>query len=100
MGTSIYDDVLSTWRGNAHGRNELRGHLELVRATGKRIRLIEAVPRNAEAAAMVGNVPDEAVIPKTFEVRGEMIGTLEEFDGDRLRYFFRVADQQAVPETD
>ncbi|WP_208513160.1 hypothetical protein [Variovorax paradoxus] len=47
---------------------------------------------NAEAAAMVGNVPDEAVIPKAFEVRSEMIGTLAAFDGDRLRYVFRVAD--------
>lgn len=90
--TWVYEDVLSEWLGNVPGRNELRKHLELVQATGKRIRLIKAVPKNAEAAAMVGNVPDEAVIPKTFEVRGEMIGALEEFDGDRLRYVFRVAD--------
>lgn len=94
-GTSVYDDVLSKWRGNAHGRKELRKHLELVQATGKRILLIKAVPKNAKAEAMVGNVPDEAIIPKTFEVRSEMVGTLEAFDGDRLRYVFRAADHSS-----
>ncbi|HWT19432.1 MAG TPA: hypothetical protein VN280_10990 [Variovorax sp.] len=99
-GTLVYDDVLSTWRGNAHGRKELRRHLEQVQETGKRLRLIEAVPKDAEAAAMVGNVPDEAVIPKTFEVRSELIGTLTAFDSDRLRYVFRTADEHAESEPD
>lgn len=99
-GTKVYDDVLSEWRGNVPGRNELRRHLAQVQATGKRIRLIEAVPKNAKAAAMVGNVPNEADIPKIFKARREMIGTLDAFDGDRLRYIFRIANQQAESELD
>ncbi|WP_219215915.1 hypothetical protein [Variovorax boronicumulans] len=89
-GSLVYEDVLSTWRGNAHGRTELRRHLEQVRETGKRIRLIEAIPTGTQAAAMVGEVANEAGIPKTFRIRSELIGTLEEFDGDRLRYIFRT----------
>lgn len=92
----VYSDVLSKWLGNVPGRNELRRHLGEVQKSGGRIRLVEAVPANASARAKVGNVPDEAVIPKTFEARFDMIGALEEFDGDRLRYVFRPAGQQAL----
>lgn len=87
--TMTYEDVLSNWLGNAVGKAELSRHLNQVQRDGGRVRLIIAHPKNEAAKALIGKVPNEAIIPKTFEVRPKMIGTLEEFDGDYLKYIFR-----------
>lgn len=87
--TATYTDVLSGWLGNAVGREELRRHLTQLQRDGGRVRLILAHPKREEDKALIGKVPDESIIPKTFEARPKMIGTLEEFDGDRLKYVFR-----------
>jgi len=87
--TITYEDVLSRWLGNAGGRAELRSHLTQLKRDGGRLRLVIAHPKTEADRALVGKVQNEAIIPKTFEVRPQLIGTLEEFDGDYLKYVFR-----------
>lgn len=90
-GTLVYRDTLSLWKGNDDGRNELRNHLNAIKASGVRIRLVIAHPVSVDDASLVGKVADESKIKKTFSVREDVLGTLEEFDGDSLCIVFRRA---------
>jgi hypothetical protein len=90
-GTLIYRDTLSQWKGNDAGRNEFRRHLNEVKASRVPIKLVVAHPVSAEEAALVGIVSDESKIKKTFSIREDLIGTLEEFDNDTLCIVFRRA---------
>lgn len=90
-GTLEYKDTLSKWKGNADGRNELRRHLKIVKNSRAPIRLVLAHPKSPADAALVGEVSDESKINKTFSVRQDVVGTLEEFDDDFLRIVFRRA---------
>jgi hypothetical protein len=89
-GTLVYQDTLSLWKGNDDGRNELRRHLAAVAGSGVAIKLVIAHPASPEDAALVGQVTDERKIKKTFSVRPELVGKLEEFaNEDVLRIVFR-----------
>ena len=89
-GTLVYTDTLSHWKGNKDGQNELRRHLVAVKNSGVPIKLVIAHPASPEDAALVGKVSDESKIKKTFSVRPEVVGTLEDFqDEDTLRIVFR-----------
>jgi hypothetical protein len=90
-GTLIYRDTLSQWKGNDVGRNEFRNHLGAVQISKVPIKLVIARPRSASDAALVGQVTDESKIKKTFAVREDLVGSLEEFDGDALCIVFRRA---------
>jgi hypothetical protein len=90
-GTLVYTDTLSQWKGNSDGRNEFRRHLNSVKDSGAPIKLVVAHPVSPADAALVGQVSDESKIKKTFSVRQDLIGTLEEFDDDTLRIVFRRA---------
>jgi hypothetical protein len=90
-GTLVYADTLSLWKGNDDGRNEFRRHLSAAKDCGASIRLVVAHPVSPADAALVGKVPDESKIKKTFSVRQDVVGTLEEFDDDTLRIVFRRA---------
>jgi hypothetical protein len=93
--TLSYSDVLSQWKGNHTGRGEFIRHLQMAKDTNAAVMLVIAHPANAAAAQLIGNVPDESVIPKTFESRENVIGTLEMFDGDALRIVFRSRQEIA-----
>ncbi len=90
-GTLAYRDTLSQWKGNDAGRNEFRSHLSTVKVSRAPIRLVVAHPVSAADAALVGQVADESKIKKTFSVREDLVGSLEEFDGDALCIVFRRA---------
>ena len=89
--TLEYRDTLSLWKGNDPGREEFRRHLSAVKRSPVPIRLIVAKPTSDADAALVGEVADESKIKKTFFVREDLIGSLEEFDGDSLCFVFRRA---------
>ena len=89
-GTLVYRDVLSGWRGNPLGRAEYVAHLKDAFARKWPVRLVMARPKQSADEALVGNVPDESYIEKVFSVRPDLIGTLTEFDGDRLLFVFRL----------
>lgn len=89
-GTLVYRDTLSLWKGNEVGRNELRRHLATVKKSGVAIKLVIAHPASSEDAALVGQVSDERRIKKTYSVRPDFIGALQEFENeDTLRIVFR-----------
>jgi len=89
-GTLVYTDTLSLWKGNKDGQNELRRHLIAVKNSGAPIKLVIAHPATPEDAALVGKVSDESKINKTFSVRPDVVGKLEEFENeDTLRIVFR-----------
>ncbi len=90
-GTLVYKDTLSQWKGNHDGRNEFRHHLNAAKVAGARIRLVVAHPVSADDAKLVGNVPDESKIKKTFSVREDLVGALVSFDDDTLCIVFRRA---------
>lgn len=90
-GTMIYKDTLSNWLGNVHGRNEFAKHLRIVQSDGLKLRLAIAHPKNTADEVRVGTVADETSIDKTFSVMLNVIGTLEEFDGNSLRVVFEPA---------
>lgn len=88
-GTLEYRDILANWKGNTQGRAELKRHLSVVQASPRPIKLVIAHPATPADAAMVGKVADESRIKKTFSIREDLVGSLESFDGDRLRIVFR-----------
>lgn len=90
-GTLEYQDTLSKWLGNVPGRNEIRDHLRIVQRSVLPVRLVIAHPISDADAELVGTLADESTIRKTFSVKKEAIGRLEEFDDDTLRIVFRKA---------
>ena len=90
-GTMEYRDKLSSWLGNVPGRNELTEHLRIVKSNNLKLRLVLAHPASPADAERVGKVADESSIPKTFSVKKDAIGTLDEFDNDNLRIVFAKA---------
>ena len=91
-GTLVYRDTLSLWKGNDAGRNELRSHLNTLKNTGSRIKLVIAHPLSANDASLVGKVSDESKIKKTFSIRKDVLGTLKKFDDDFLCIEFGRVD--------
>lgn len=89
--TLEYKDVLSEWLGNIPGRNELAAHLQSVKQQGLKLYLVIAHPTSKEGAERVGKVADESSISKTFSVRDDVVGNLQDFDGDTLRIVFERA---------
>lgn len=87
--TLEYRDILSHWRGNAHGRAEFKRHLAAVRESPRPIKLVIAHPASLADAALVGKVADESKIKKTFSVREDLVGAIDSFSGDELRMVFR-----------
>ena len=90
-GTLVYRDVLSDWKGNEPGRNELRQHLRKAKVSNLPIRLVIAHPVSPDEAKLVGKVPDESIIKKTFSVREDLVGELVEFDDNSITIVFRRA---------
>ena len=89
--TMEYNDMLSTWLGNAHGRNEFSEHLRIAKSRNLDVLLVIAHPVSPSDKEQVGRVGDESTINKTFSVKENVIGTLEEYDGNALRIVFRRA---------
>ena len=86
-----YNDRLSGWLGNEYGRDEFAALLTKVQEEELSIRLIIASPKRLTDEALVGRVADESKIEKAFDVRTDVVGRLESFDGDSLRIEFRRA---------
>jgi hypothetical protein len=59
IGTLVYTDTLSHWKGNKEGQNELRRHLVAVRNSGAPIKLVVTRPASSADPALVGKVSDE-----------------------------------------
>jgi len=89
--TLEYRDTLSSWKGNFTGRAELQSHLEAARSSAAQIKVVIAHPATLADAAFVGKVSDESTINKTFSVRDDLVGSLEEYDGDEVRIVFKRA---------
>ena len=86
--TLTYSDRLSAWKGNEPGRNEFQRLLQDAKAQGAAVRIVLAHPHPSQAH-LVGQVPDESVIKKTFSIREDWVGTIEYFDGDEYRLAVR-----------
>lgn len=90
-GALEYRDSLSKWKGNASGCAYLKEHLKTACAAAVPVKLVIAHPATLADAALVGNVPDESKINKTFSVREDLVGTIESFDGDNVLIIFRAS---------
>lgn len=89
--TLEYRDTLSKWLGNVSGKNEIQDHLYKAKENSLPIRLVIAHPVTEREEKLVGKVADESNIKKTFSVKEDAVGVLEEFDGDTLLIVFRKA---------
>ncbi len=82
-GRLYYDDRLSRWWANSHGRARLNDHL-LTITPRTPIRLIIAEAKNQPAV----DAGQGSRIQKRFVLRNDVTGKLTSFDGDRFVFDF------------
>lgn len=78
-GTMEFADSLARWSG--HGNREFRDNLARAHAEGSRLRLV--IVRASNTAAVDAG-EDASKIPKEFFVRDDLVGAVQELDGDRF----------------
>ena len=82
--TMEFADSLARWSG--HGNREFRANLARAHSEGGRLRLV--IVRASNTAAVDAG-EDASKIPKEFFVRVDLVGAVQELDGDRFVLRFR-----------
>lgn len=85
-GVMRYEDQLSRWELNQPGKAELEKHLRDAYENDLQVKLIIATPTNPEPV-IKGERADKQ--KKEYHLREDMVGKVEEFDGDKFAIVFR-----------
>ena len=84
-GHKLYEDHLSRWVRNHHGRNLLATHLKTAIEDDLPVRLVIATLDDPTEHSS-GNA---RILPKTFSIEKNLIGKVVAFDGDSFAIEFR-----------